>query len=135
MSVSKRVKIQGVWKFKTAVEVDGRIVQHMVLVDGNVQRHPEGHYYYRLNEGKWVKLDACPESNKKARERVQVHPLPIEHGLISPLETGRTNSVRDAIEPYLTSYTPGRMKKTVEGMRRTLNPAPAIASSRCLNPP
>lgn len=73
MSVSKRVKIQGVWKFKTAVEVDGRIVQHMVLVDGNVQRHPEGHYYYRLNEGKWVKLDACPESNKKARERVQVH--------------------------------------------------------------
>ena len=99
MSVSKRVKIQGVWKFKTAVEVDGRIVQHMVLVDGNVRRHPEGHYYYRLNEGKWVKLDACPESNKKARERVQVHPLPIEHGLISPLETGRTSSVRDAIEP------------------------------------
>src|ERR1700745_2656515 len=47
MSVWKYVKVDGVWRYKRAIEDKGKIIPNMVRVDGKVEFHEEGTYYFR----------------------------------------------------------------------------------------
>jgi len=69
MSVWKYVKVDGVWRYKAAIEDKGKIVPNMVRVSGQVEFHEEGTYYFRSGR-RWVRLDAMPASTQEARERL-----------------------------------------------------------------
>ncbi len=56
MSVWKYVKVHGTWHYKAAIEDKGKIIPNMVRVDGKVEFHEEGTYYFRSGR-QWIKLE------------------------------------------------------------------------------
>ncbi len=132
MSVWKYVKVNGAWRYKAAIEDKGKIIPNMVRVNGHVEFHEEGTYYFRSGR-QWIRLDAMPTSTQAARERLQAHDLAVRHGLVSAPSNTLPNSLRDAIEPYLTSYAPGHEIKTVNGIRRRLNAFLALIGNKRLS--
>ena len=129
MSVWKYVKVDGAWRYKAAIEDKGKIIPNMVRVDGKVEFHEEGTYYFRSGR-QWIKLDAMPASTQEARERLQAHDLAVKHGLVPADQPTRSSSIRDAIEPYLAGYAPGHQPKTVNGLRTTLNKFVAVIGNK-----
>jgi hypothetical protein len=129
MSVWKYVKVKGAWRYKAAIEDKGKIIPNMVRVDGKVEFHEEGTYYFRSGR-QWIKLDAMPTSTQEARERLQAHDLAVKHGLVPANQPTRSSSIRDAIEPYLAGYAPGHQTKTVNGVRTTLNKFAAVIGNK-----
>ena len=129
MSVWKYVKVDGKWRYKAAIEDNGKIVANMVRVRGQVEFHEEGTYYFRSGR-RWIKLDAMPASTKEARERLQAHDLAVKHGILPSDQPKAADSIRDAIEPYLTGYAPGHQTKTVNGLRTTLNKFLAVIGNK-----
>lgn len=53
----------------------------MVRVDGKVEFHEEGTYYFRSGR-QWVRLGGMPTSTQEARERIQAHHMAVMHGLV-----------------------------------------------------
>jgi hypothetical protein len=114
MSVWKYVKVDGAWRYKAAIENKGKIVPNMVRVNGQVEFHDEGTYYFRSGR-QWIRLDAVPTSTQEARELLQAHDLAVKHGIVAADQPTLSSSLRDAIEPYLEGYAPGHQTKTVNG--------------------
>jgi integrase len=132
MSVWKYVKVDGVWRYKRAIEDKGKIIPNMVRVDGKVEFHEEGTYYFRSGR-QWIRLDAMPTSTLEARELLQAHDLAVKHGIVAADQPTQSSCLRDAIEPYLEGYAPGHQTKTVKGLRTTLNEFVAVIGNKRLS--
>src|ERR1035437_2354620 len=132
MTIWKYVKVGGAWRYKAAVEIDGKLMPNMVRVDGKPEVHAEGSYYMRLNK-QWIRLDSMPNSVLETQERLLALDLARTHGLVPPEAPKITGSLRDAIEPYLAGYGVGKAKKTVNGMRRTLEAFVAVVGNKRLS--
>jgi len=89
MSVWKYVKVNGAGRYKAAIEDKGKIIPNMVRVDGKVEFHEGGIYYFRTGR-QWVKLDAMPTSTQDARERLQAHDLAVKYGLSPAIKYVKT---------------------------------------------
>lgn len=131
MSVWKYVKVDGAWRYKAAIETKGKIVPNMVRVNGKVEYHSEGSYYFR-NGRQWIKLDAMPESTQSAEEGLQARDLAVKHGLLPPEPPKLAGSLADAIPAYLAGYAPGHQAKTVNGIKRTLEAFVACVGNKRL---
>ena len=129
MSVWKYVKVNGVWRYKAAIELKGKIAPNMVRVNDQVELHEEGTYYFRSGR-KWIKLDAMPTSTQEAQERLQAHDLAVKHGLVPSDQPEVAASIRAAIEPYLAGYAPGHQVRTANGLRTTLNRLVAVVGNK-----
>jgi hypothetical protein len=95
MSVWKYVKVDGARRYKAAIEDKSKILPNMVRVNGQVEFHDEGTYYFSSGR-QLIRLDATSTSAQEARERLQAHDLAVKHGLGTADQPVRSSSVRDA---------------------------------------
>jgi hypothetical protein len=89
MSVWKYVKVNGAWRYKAAIEDKGKIIPNMVRVDGKVEVHEEGTYYFRSH-----------------RCTLQYSPEPLSPGLF----LRRFNHATQSIKPSRSTATPRMMR-------------------------
>jgi hypothetical protein len=60
VNIIKRIKIGNRWPFASVIERNGKLVRDHVLVAGQDEYHPEGHYYLE-----WYQDGRRPQARRK----------------------------------------------------------------------
>jgi integrase len=115
----KHIKIDGQWRyFRAALSGNNKVKPHVVVIDGEEQKHEGGSYCVR-NGGKWIDVGNDPaealRQRTKLAEELGAEPEPVAARVGTPLE--------DAADTYFRNLeSQGKDHKTIRSYHTGVDP-------------